>query len=558
MSTSIFSRCAVAVLAVMGCSLVGAETSATTPAPALVISVRQHGAIPNDGIDDTDAILQALAYLKSAQGASRKLTFEAGRYDLRAEGFRFDDMDDLTIEGAVDSDGKPSTRLVRHHDLLNRPNTKPIPYLMIAGGCNRLTIRNLLFDNDPQFTTAGEVVEVSSESVIVRILDGLPRVDGMGAYCMNAWDLKTRRLKHQGSLTFGNDVDKNLKELSWYSVGDDASRLMRMNSAKIASQVKVGDGLSWHAGFNGVQTLFGRCNDLRLSNLWTVNAIGFAMESQHCRNITADRVMIRPENNQLAVSSRDGWKLYACSGNVAITGMHVEGVRWDGQNVHGRFLKVVEQNSPNQVIVRHTAKVITPGSVVTFWEGLTQESRTVTACENIKGTFTLRITLDGPVPDFVKKDMRVSVYDWDIGHYELKDCTFRAIAGCASILRNSHALIENCTYDNIMYPAIFVGASLVEAEGVSPHDVTIRNSTFIDSGWIGRQGANGMVAARTWGSDLPLMGTIKITGNTFRDADLGINIFGIDKVIIDNNRFERVTVPYLTDKSSVNQVNIKP
>ncbi len=520
-----------------------------TPAEA-EINVREFGAIPGDGQDDTKAIISALDAYKTRN--ARKLIFDAGQYDLGRSGFRIYNINNLAIEGAVDSDGKPSTRFVRHHDLINNPG--PIPFMLDVRNCTNLTINNILFDNDPQYTTAGEVVEVTADSVTVRIPEGLPRIDGMGAYCMNAWDLKTRRLKRQQSLTFGKDVDNSKKELSWYVTGPESDRLMRMNSSKIASQVKIGDGLSWHAGYLGTQVSFLYCDNLKLNNIWTVNTIGFAYSAQRCENITADRVTVKAEGSQLAVGSRDGWKLYGCNGTVKISNMYIEGVRWDGQNVHGTFFKVEEILEGNRLKIKSATRPIKTNTKVEFWNGAEHESRMLTACQ-VQAPFMI-ITLESQIPSFVKKDTIISAYGLDIQHYELNNCTFKSIAGCASLLRNSHALIQNCTYDNIMYPAVFVGASLVEAEGMSPQDVTIQNCTFIDSGWIGRQSANGMIAARTWGSDLPLNGAVRILNNTFRDGELGVNIFGTDSLKMSGNTFERVATPYQFDAATVNHHDI--
>src|SRR5690606_40953148 len=54
-----------------------------------------------------------------------------------------------------------------------------------------------------------------------------------------------------------------------------------------------------------------------------------------CENITARRVKVIAPDNQLLVSPRDGWKLFANRGNVLMDETYMEGVRWDGQNVHG-------------------------------------------------------------------------------------------------------------------------------------------------------------------------------------------------------------------------------
>ena len=59
-----------------------------------------------------------------------------------------------------------------------------------------------------------------------------------------------------------------------------------------------------------------------------------------CRNIYAKNVEFRREkgSRQMNVGSRDAWKIRACRGLAVVENMYVEGVRWDGQNVHGTFV----------------------------------------------------------------------------------------------------------------------------------------------------------------------------------------------------------------------------
>ncbi len=538
-------------LAVMVSCAQAVEMS-TTQTDASIVHVKDFGALPDDGQDDTAAILKAVEHLKQTGG--RVLQLDAGRYDINRGGLLISKISDLTVQGQVDANGKPATRLVRNNDFY--VNKTGIGRILEIGHCPRLTLKNLLFDNDPQYASAGQVIKLDDNGVTVRIFDGLPRVSGMGAYCMNAWDVKTRRLKHQISLTFGHDVNRDPDALTWKTVGADEDRLMLLPSDKIASQVQVGDGLSWHNGFWGYQLLIHNSHDLTLSNLWTVNAAGFAMCTQRCNNITADRIVIRSENNQLAVSPRDGWKLYACTGKVVINDMYIEGVRWDGQNVHGSFLTVLEKQSENKLLCvkrYSTPWNIKAGSKVTLWDGTQSVDATVQSCQvKPDGKQTLfSLTLQSPVPAFTAKDTLITVWDWDIAHYQLNNCTFKHIAGCAGILRNSHALIENCTYDNIMYPALMIGAAINEGEGMFPQDVTVRNTTFIDSGWVKRNEAYGMLAARTWGSNLPQMGRIRVEDCTFKDAPLGINFYCTKQVILKNNTFENVQTPIQIDNSSV-------
>ncbi|NQU44500.1 right-handed parallel beta-helix repeat-containing protein [bacterium] len=518
------------------------------------IHVRDFGAIPGDGQDDVPGIQAAFDH--AASGNATRILFDAGIYELDQPKWNcltIKVTDGLTLEGAVDEGGEPATRLVRRHDL--HVSKRYPPAILYVERCDRFTLRNIAFDNSPRFTSAGTVIEKKGDTITVEILEGLPVIENVQPFCANLWDPETRTLKKVPSVTFGGDVDKH-KEMIWKRVPGDDGRRLSLTGDHVASKVEVDDLMSWHFGYNGVQVQISDCRDLRLSNLLTVNTIGFGMQTAHCTNIAADRIVFRPEGNQLAVGSRDAWKMYAGGGEIRIEDTHCEGVRWDAQNVHGSFMWVRSRVDETTFVARKrggTYFPIEPGSILAFWDGPNPVERTVAASQgkSIQGNAEATLTLTEPLPDFVAEETLVSVYDWDIPSYTLRNCTFRNIAGCASILRNRHALFDRCTYEHIMYPAILVGASVNEGEGTFPQDVTIRDCVFRSSGWSARHDAKGCVGIRNLhGANGLYMGRIVLTGNRFEDSDLGIDIGDAREVVLENNTFKDVTTHWQVDPGS--------
>lgn len=530
------------------------------------IQVVQFGAYPDDNQEDAIAIRQAFSFAQ--QNHIRRIVFGKGQYDLYGIESRTGkgwanlfvmDMPNLIIEGAVNSDGSPATRIVRHYAFSNDWSPKAIMHLE---NCPNLQFRNFLFDNDPQYCTAGQVVEKTDTSVTVDIFNGLPYIDGTIAYCANAWDLSTGMLKHVESLTYGSDVDERQTELTWHTVAGGDGRRMRLDSSYFTDKIEVGDGISWHFGWNGLQLKWIQCDDLYLENLKTVNAIGFAMIASNCRNIRAKNIRIQAEGNQLAVGPRDGWKLYACQGTVLIEDMYCEGVRWDGQNVHGTFCRVSETvNSTTIKMVRQagTYYPITIGSKILLWDGPESFELTVNACTGRilqDKTIEFTVSFNEAVPEFVTANTIASIYAWNIDSYTLKNCTFAKIAGCASIIRNDGAVFDGCIYRNIMYPAIVLGASIWEGEGTFTRNVLVRECLFSDSGWVKRQNAEGLLGIRTGGSTQPYMKNIQIINNTFKDARIGIDITGAKDILIKGNWFQNVSIPWRIDPDSTDGIII--
>lgn len=530
--------------------------------------VRDFGAIPGDGKDDIPHIRAAIA--RAAELRAGKIVFDAGVYEFdQPQGacLTIKNQDGLTLEGAIDAKGGPATRFLRRHQL--ETSKQHVPPILEISRCVGLGLRNLSFDNSPQFTSAGHVVAKNNDTITVEVLAGLPVIENVGPYCANLWDPKTRMLRKVPSVTYGNDVD--MHRLIWKKTPGGEVRRLTLKGDYVASRVEVGDLMSWHFGYKGSQVLISDCRDLQLTNLLTVN--GYPLATHHCTNVRAKQIVFRPEGNQLAVGPRDGWFVWAGRGKYLIEDMHCEGVRWDGQNIHGSFLKIQQKPDEHTVIATKSGgahATIEPGSKVAFWNNHEPVELTVRTAQFkvVKGTPEVTLSFTEALPRFARPGTLLSVYDWDIATYTLRDCVFRNIAGCASIIRNRHARFERCTYDHIMYPAILVGASVAEGEGTFPQDITISGCTFRASGWASRHGTTGCVGIRNIGAqgipgdglgsqkafrnvgegsigeDGPYMGKITLNGNHFEDSDLGISISQAREVTLKGNSFKNVTTPF--------------
>lgn len=532
-----------------------------------IVKVADFGALPNDGKCDIAAIKKALNYAKTVK--AEELVFDAGRYDLfvgdaeKNVAIEIIGFNDFTLKGATDKKGNPTTTFLRHYDFRNDLTGKPI---LAVNRSHTFRLQNVVFDNNPRYSTAGEVIANDGESITLKIFEGNPVIDGTLFFTSNIWDLSTKTLKKVESPTYGGDVFKKVEEYTWRVVGDPADRIMKLYSPRIASKTAVGDGISWNFSYKGVQINFYMCDNLTVENVWTYNAIGFCMRAEACENITARKIKIIAPDNQLAVGSRDGWKLYACRGKVVMDEIYMEGVRWDGQNVHGSFLW------PHQVIDKNTiwlrkkqgaAFPVPVGSKVGFWNGkeeilcTVRESEMKPTEEQERGFL---LTLAEPVPDFVNEETLCQVYGWNIDHYLLSNSTFRNIAGSASLIRNTNVDIVNNTFDHIMYPAIMIGGAIHEGEGVVPKNIRIEGNKVMHSGWMSRHGITGAIGIRTqeegeglvFHSDKdreqlerksPWMTDIYVIRNRIEHSGKGVVAKGTQGLSIEGNTFIGVEKP---------------
>ena len=133
------------------------------------LHVRDFGALPDDGKDDRPGILAAFEAAKEQKASI--LRFDAGVYDIKSfdgkvgssnrKWLAAKGLNDLAIEGAIDANGKPTTRLIRHHE---GQNLDPLGEFLHLLEAKNVTVRNFFMAHDPCFFSQGTIVEKDNNS----------------------------------------------------------------------------------------------------------------------------------------------------------------------------------------------------------------------------------------------------------------------------------------------------------------------------------------------------------------------------------------------------------
>ena len=516
-----------------------------------VIRVREYGAVPDDGLCDIDAIAEAVR--AAAAKKASVIEFEEGIYDLFVgdaslrNAIEIQSIDNLSLRGAVNRKGEPATVFLRHYDMAKDINGKQI---LLVKDCNCFTLENVRFDNTPQYMASGKVYHNDGTVVGIRLLDGVTAPEESLMYCTNVWNSVTEELRHVESVTYMDDVNRSPADYLAKSTGDGT---VMVRSAAIASRVEVGDGISWHFGSSGLQVDFRFCDNLTVNNVESNSAIGFHMQASYCRNISSSGVKIRRRGANYAVGSRDGWKLYLCSGKVEIDKFYCEGVRWDGQNVHGKLLFPKERlNNFQMRFSYHGAEIerIIPGDRIGFWQDRSTEILLTVARYEYTPNSPDRIctvTFNERIPDFVNSKTVCNVYSHTIA-YTLRGSEFRNIAGCAAIIRSDNSTISGNTFHNIMYPAICIGGDL-DNEGVTSRNAVIEDNLLTDCGWVARGPRKGAISVGL--SNVveisPYIRNITIRNNSISGSPVGIHVYGVDGLTISGNSISSCGTDIITD-----------
>lgn len=477
------------------------------------------------------------------------------------------DLKNIRLKGTLHEDGTPATILAGFNSQISQTL---LPSILWANGCENLTIENMAFTRQPETASAGIVRSIEDSTIEVEVFEGLPCYDGMAAYCMNRFDLAQKALLG-ASVTYGFGFDTR-----WNLVGD---RRLTLTDAKIANLVQIGEGLSWHqSGKTDFLLFFGGCTNLTFKNIRIYNTNSFAILTENCNHITADQLVMKPAGNQLFTGSRDGWKIYRCTGNILLQNCHTEGVRMDGQNVHSNFMIV--QEVVDDYSVRCTCKYapipLSVGSTVKFYdetnvyenellawrvEGQSSsesiqtedDSAGMAVVGTMNHTTQYWLKLKRKVEDFVQNGCLMTPMCWEPTTYVCNDSTYHNIAGAGHLLRCGAVSIERCHYSNVMNAGILLGAEFdTHCEGGHAVDVKIRGCTFRHCGFKPRYGAFGCggIAIKSQGFHGGYNQHILIEENEFRDCKTAIEIRDSWDVTVQNNTFYNVEQDCYIDEIS--------
>ena len=529
---------------------------------AKVFRVSDFGAFPNDGKCDIEAVKSAIEAC-AKHGGKAVLKFDAGKYEFFVKdpnkdcAVKITKVNGLSIEGAVSADGAPATVFLRRYKYAPSLDAASI---LLADRCEGFSLKNVVFDNFPRYMTAGTIVSKDEKSITVKILDGNPAINDTIIYCANLWDSKTRNLKKVPSLTYGGtlsgDVDERKSEYTMRRVGDMGENLFRLDCPSVAGKCAVGDIFSWHFGWLGYQVNFAYCKNLYLENVRTLSAIGIAMNSWMCEDVRAKKVEFMRDGNQMQVGCRDAWILNACRGDFIVEQMYAEGVRWDGQNVCGRFAWPVEITGKNSAVLSNDAFgmktfLFRRGDKIGFCnpdggEAMLGVERIGPQRTAKNGKPGVEVFFDAPLPDFVDETTVCNLYGLNLDSYILKDSAFKNIAGTASVLRANNAKVQNCKFSYIMYPAVCVGGDLACAEGPLSKNVSVEGCSFDNCAWELRHEAKGALSvalnpcSRVPGDKMPPICGVSLRNNSFKDCSVGIEARGVRGLTLSGNRFDRV------------------
>jgi len=287
---------------------------------------------------------------------------------------------------------------------------------------------------------------------------------------------------------------------------------------------------------------------------------GMGILCQFTENITLASVRIAPEEGRGRTSAAwaDCAHFSGCGGKLSITDCLFCGAHDDAINVHGTYMRIVEQVSGSQIKVRFMHRqtygfmAFNGGDEVDFirCDTLTSFGSNRVTESVMLDPHELLLTLDAPVPsDWRENDVLENV-TWT-AEVEIRGCTTKRIPTRGFLLttRKKVKVCENHFYRTHMSGINIEADASNWFESGCVRDMTIRDNRFEACG-----GESILITPRHTVPHPGVHQDIRITGNTFILPKNGIAVkaSGVKGLVVSGNRIELAAALHLSNAIVLN------
>jgi len=517
-------------LAINGCS---------RSKPLTTVPVSDYGAFPNDGKDDTPAILSALDNCKGKKNVTLK--FEIGSYDIFGgqkneggtlnPGIEVNGFEGLTIDGR----GAELTG----HDLST---------MFSFSNCRNLTITNLTADWNPLPFTQGKVVHVDTGFVDLEVVAPFTARSGRPTEALLGYDMENHRMARRFTDHYQLGYKKNSEVIR-----PGVMRLFIGRQDRFAGKLpSAGDYIiARHQVYNYQSFQFSECSEVHVENVNIYSNPGMGLIARDSRNIFIShlKVMIRPGSGRWMSCTADATNFEGCRGIIIMENCLFEGQGDDATNVRsGEYLLVDERLSDTKLKIKHGYKYtsgipVSPGigDILELSSGklplLPYATAAVRSVEVRERENALIVEFSEKLPENTGKgDIVGNTSSCPV--LRIRNCTAIRNRARGFVIKTRDVIIEDCTLQDICASGVALEAD-VNAwwEAIGSRNVIIKNNRFIRCKFEPEY-LNGVIESHTMSQTTPagVHRNITIENNMFLGSDGNIlKIGSADSVKIKNN-----------------------
>ncbi|PZX48294.1 glycosyl hydrolase family 28-related protein [Algoriphagus chordae] len=518
-----------------------------------VINVRDFGAIPNDGKDDTAFLRKAAEKARTTPNAT--LYFPAGEYQLRDQ--KAVDIQEAAFAGELGANPQ---------EVLYVPNQEYVIGLDFEGAdgltidandvkiifdgwmepvsfrnTQNVTLNGLTIDYKKRPNSYGEIIKLGEDYVDVEFPEEEEMTDEMLILRVMLYNKEKKSLV--GTAVYF-DSKKGI-----------APNVLRFYGAGIRNQAELGRVLITFSGFHyRPAILIYKTKDITLNDV-TINAqAGMGIVGHLSKNITMNRLKVVPPAGRYVSSNTDATHFATNRGFIRFDDCEFEGQGDDATNVHNYYAHIVSRPAENvcetflgEKNFTHSTYQDEPqnGDVLAVIEKSTLKEVgyiRVSDFETNPEERLVKITFDGDLPEDIENYYLANMSATP--SLEFANSQVRSHRARSVLVKTRKVLIENSSFENTTGTAIHIGAEGNWLEGVASEDVIIRNNTFTNCGLGGNNdgtidGASA-IAIHVNAPDRTIPGLHKrilIENNKVIGGEHAFTVKGAENVTIRNNEF---------------------
>ena len=294
--------------------------------------------------------------------------------------------------------------------------------------------------------------------------------------------------------------------------------------------------------------LIENAKNIRLSDITIHSQPGMGIVGNRSEDVVISGLKVVPVGGHHMATNTDATHFTSMKGLLRFENCIFDGQGDDFTNVHSYYQAIIDREDEYTCIMQektpdgtHAQTLDYPdiGDILELTDKKTLQTvghYTVVDCTPMHEEWMCRVNLDKPLPedteDLVLSDIT------RLPRVELISCTATRHFARSILLKNRDALVENCTFRDVMGPAIVAAAEAWWYEGVCPANITIRGNRIYNCAEIWGEACGIVVKADSDEARGCSISNIVIEDNVIecRSGKPGIFVRNTDGVTIRNNR----------------------
>lgn len=513
---------------------------------ALRFSVRDFGAIADDGLSDGEAVRKCIQTAVAA-GQKAVVVFETGNYRIDASpgatamgelvSLPINKVTNLTLSGA-----RGETTLTF---------TNPSASGIVLDGCRNVCVENIRIDYDPLPYAFGTIRAVNlAEGTFDLELDdnSTDFSNPLFARARTLWGMVIRPDPKQGTTCYG-PVAVGSKTFAPVS-----GRVWRLTEASLggagyqnaiaSSGMKPGERYVHMARTYGCAVGIQSCEEARIKNVTILSSPGLSFFPYLSHGVSLVDCHVSPGKDRPISSNADGIHARGLRGDLLVENCSFDGMGDDAINIHSNAILVRKINSPTQIFAPTGTWSVRKGDELVAYDGITLGEKGRTAVESSGQTQGgILISLTKPVEGLragqgCEDADRFYNLSEAGGPFVIRNCRFLSHRGRGVLVSGAGGRIENNRFENNEGWGVDLSfGDSIWAEGPPARDLQITGNVF-----LGRGGSQPCIVVRSSApkesriSGRRFFKELTIRDNKFLNLRApAVRLYGVDGVLVENN-----------------------